>query len=72
MEFEDFHTNISADASAMKKLISELAEAADESNTSQIHTLNVLIEHQLLLLEKMAEFIKQQTDNCRMMGDHCN
>ena len=61
MELEDFYVSLSADASAMRHLISELAEFADESNTIQIHTLNVLAEHQLLLLERMAEFMKQQT-----------
>ena len=61
MELEDYYTNLYADAAAMKHLISELAEFADESNTIQIHALNVLAEHQLLLLERMAEFMKQQT-----------
>lgn len=52
MEMEDLITNLKSDISAIKELIMDLEEYADECNFNKIHTISVLADHQKALLEK--------------------
>ena len=59
MEFEDFKTNLASDALAIKQLIMELSECADERYSNTIHAVKILTFHQLYLLERMTNFLKK-------------
>ena len=52
MEMEDLITNLKSDISAIKELIMDLEEYADECNLNKIHAISVLADHQRALLEK--------------------
>ena len=52
MEMEDLITNLTSDVSAIKELIMDLEEYADECNLNKIHAISVLADHQRALLEK--------------------
>ena len=46
MEMEDLITNLTSDISAIKELIMDLEEYADECNLNKIHAISVLADHQ--------------------------
>ena len=50
MELEDLITNLESDASAIKELVMDLQEHADEYNSNKIHAVSVLADHQRYLL----------------------
>ena len=52
MELEDLKTNLISDISAIKELVMDLEEYADECNLNKIHAISVLADHQRDLLEK--------------------
>ena len=52
MELEDLKTNLVSDISAIKELVMDLEEYADECNLNKIHAISVLADHQSDLLEK--------------------
>ena len=52
MEMEDLITNLKSEISAIKELIMDLEEYADECNLNKIHAISVLADHQSDLLEK--------------------
>ncbi len=51
MELEDYITNLTSDISAIKELVIDLEEIADNSNLNLIHAISVLADHQISLLE---------------------
>lgn len=62
MELEDFQTNLKGDALAIKQLAAELSECADVRCLNKIYAVAVLADHQLSLLERMADLLKNKSE----------
>jgi len=51
MELEDLRIDLESDISAIKELVMDLEETADNSNLNLIHAISVLADHQISILE---------------------
>lgn len=51
MELEDLRIDLESDISAIKELVLDLEETADNSNLNLIHAISVLADHQISILE---------------------